>query len=754
MTTSQYIHRFLLLTLTVCIFGACSSTKFVPDSEYLLDRVEVSCQDKSLDAATLEPYIRQQTNSKWFSVFKIPLYTYSLAGRDTTAWLNRKLKSIGEEPVIYDPIQEELSRKDLIAAMHNLGYMHAQVEVARKHKGKKIRLNYQLSPGEAYKIGKVEYYVFDPQISSLLHLERADNQQLKSGSPFTVDRLDQERKRITSILNNEGYYKFHKDYIRFEADSARNENDIHLRLVLHAYQGAPTTETAQAGDSAANDRHSVFTLPLHPRYKIGEVRFHNSQESYSYLRESILRMYTQIKPGQWYSQRDLQNTYNNFARLGAVRYTNIRFTEQPDTTLNCDITISTHKPKSISIQPEGTNTAGDLGAAIALTYENRNLFHGSESFSLRLRGAFEAITGLEGYQDQDYQEYGIEAALSFPRLLAPFHIGQHNRLNGTRSNLSVSWNMQNRPEFHRRVFTTAWRYRWTHPRKNLAYRLDLIDLNYIYMPWISATFRADYLDNETSRNAILRYNYEDLFIMRIGFGLTYSGPTDIFRFNIETAGNLLDAIASAADTKVNNNGQHTLFNIAYAQYLKADFDYTHLLHFDQRNTLALHASLGIACPYGNSKILPFEKRYFSGGANSVRGWNVRELGPGRFRGTDGRIDFINQTGDMKLDFNAELRSRLFWKFQGALFVDAGNIWTLRNYEDQLGGQFKLKNLLRQMAVAYGAGLRLDFDYFLVRLDLGMKAINPAYNTHREHYPVYHPSIGRDLSVHFAVGLPF
>ena len=274
------------------------------------------------------------------------------------------------------------------------------------------------------------------------------------------------------------------------------------------------------------------------------------------------------------------------------------------------------------------------------------------------------------------------------------------------------------------------------------------------MPWISPTFKKDYLDDTQNRNAILRYNYENLFIMKIGFGVNYNNGTHALKASVETAGNILNALSSGARFKKNANGQHTLFNIAYAQYAKADIDYTRLLKIDDRNSLALHAGFGIAYPYGNSTVLPFEKRYFSGGANSVRGWSVRGLGPGRFRGTDGRIDFINQTGDMKLDLNAELRTKLFWKFNAALFVDAGNIWTLRNYEEQPGGQFKWSEFYKQIAVAYGLGIRLNFDYFLVRFDMGMKAVNPAYETSREHYPIIHPDLSRDFAFHFAVGLPF
>ena len=242
--------------------------------------------------------------------------------------------------------------------------------------------------------------------------------------------------------------------------------------------------------------------------------------------------------------------------------------------------------------------------------------------------------------------------------------------------------------------------------------------------------------------------------MKIGAGFSYSDGENAVRANIETAGNILRGLSNAFRFKQNKNGQYTLFNIAYAQYVKFDIDYTHLFHFDSRNSLAAHVDLGIAWPYGNSTVLPFEKRYFSGGANSVRGWTVRGLGPGRYRGSDGRIDFINQTGDVKLNLNLEYRSYLFWKLNGAAFIDAGNIWTLRNYAEQPDGQFNIVTFYKQIAVAYGLGLRLNFDYFILRFDVGMKAINPGYKTRNEHYAIFHPDFGRDIAFHFAVGLPF
>ena len=730
--------ELVFVAIVAAILAACSATKFVPDGDYMLQSVKVKSEPKGFDVAAVEPYIRQKANSKWFSLVKIPLGVYSMAGRDTTKWLNRTLQRIGEQPVVFDSTSAAATCGDLQTAMRNMGYLHADVDLKTKKKGKKLKAIYTLRPGAPYDIRHIHYDIQDDQIDDLLRTEDDSNLRLKEGMPFTIGKLDAERKRITSFLMNRGYYRFHKDFISYTADSARQSNEIDVTLHLAKYR-------------AGNQEQPVE----HPRYRVRNVNFLSGQEGRIGLRQRVLENNTAIRSGAFFSSADLQKTYNNFGRLQAVKYTNIKFTEVPDSNLlDCDIQVSMNKPSAISFQPEGTNTAGDLGAAASLTFENRNLFRGSEVFSVQLRAAFEAITGLEGYQNKDYEEYSVETKLTFPRFVAPFLSRNFKRRSTASSELSLSYDLQNRPEFHRRVFSTAWRYRWTTQNRHANYRFDLLDLNYVYMPWISETFKKDYLDSVSNRNAILRYNYEDLFIMKIGFGLTYNRGNHAFRANVETAGNLLSAIAYTAGLPKNGDDQFTLFNIAFAQYAKFDFDYTRLWQLDDHNQMVFHTGFGIAWPYGNSSVLPFEKRYFSGGANSVRGWSVRSLGPGSFRGTDGRIDFINQTGDMKFDLNLEYRTKLFWKFNGAAFIDAGNIWTLRNYAEQPGGQFKFSEFYKQIAVAYGLGIRLNFDYFVLRFDMGMKAVNPAYDDAREHYAFLHPNLKRDFSFHFAVGLPF
>ena len=709
-------YKITILVLPL-VLGACSVSKHVPEGEYILDKVEVKSDLEDFDASSLTQYVRQKEKPKLFSLFKNPF---------------------SRKPVIYDSLQASMTCRDLMTAMQNKGYLQAGVSLLTEKENKRLKATYLLHPGQPFLIGAVTYDIQDDSIQRLLRLDKPENQMIKPGQIFSVDALDNERKRIATILSNEGYFRFNKDFIQYSADTIAGSKDIDLTLQLFKYK---------ANSSAPEQQH--------PCYNIRNIRYLSNDSDRIHLRRQVLLNATAMQEGKPYDASALQRTYNNFARLQAVRYTNIRFAEVPDTNLlDCNIQVSTNKPSTISFQPEGINTAGDLGAAASVTYTNRNLFRGSEQLSIEFRGAYEAITGLEGYQDQNYTEYSVEAKLVFPRFLAPFLSKSFRRRQTASSEWAVSWDFQNRPEFHRRVFSTAWRYRWSEPKHHLSYRFDLLDLNYVYMPWISATFKEDYLDNVDNRNAILRYNYEDLFIMKTGFGITYNDGADALRANFESSGNLLNVLSSTVGFKKNDEGQHTLFNIAYAQYVKFDFDYTHLFQFDKRNALALHGGLGVAYPYGNSTVLPFEKRYFSGGANSVRGWGVRELGPGKFKGTDGRIDFINQTGDIKLDLNAEYRTSLFWKFQGAVFIDAGNIWTLRNYAEQPGGQFKFSEFYKQIAMAYGLGIRLNFDYFILRFDMGMKAINPAYESQKEHWAIIHPKFSRDFDFHFAVGLPF
>lgn len=758
--------------MTLLVAAGCSSTKYVPEGTYLLDEVNVHSDNKEVKPADLNIFIRQQPNTKWFNLIKTQLYIYNMSGRDTTKWVNRALRRVGDAPVIFDSYETERSRQEVEKAVRNLGYLGASVDAGTRFNGtKKIAVSYDVKTGRAYKVRSIQYDIPDTTIWNYMQQDSAAT-LLSEGMNMDINVLDNERARITTLLQQKGYYRFNKEYITYSADTTRNTYLIDLTMHLEPYR-------VNADSVQIN----------HPQYYVNQVHFYTeynaldndnnaqSEDSMMYngypvyyrgkpfIRPRVLVGNQRLQKGKLYNGDDVQQTYQNLNRLPVLRYTNIRFEElqRNDTSLvDAYIQLTKNKLRSISFEVEGTNSAGDLGAAAAVSLSNRNLFRGSETLTLRLRGAYEAVSGLQGdYRNESYTELSAEASINFPRILFPFL--NHGFVNRIRANtlFELRYNFQLRPEFTRIIASTGWSYQWSFKQQRVRHRIDLLDVNYLYMPWIHPDFKKKYLDDQ--QNYIVRYNYEDRLIVRSGYTFIYNsrgasmssnvfnGTSYTFRANIEAAGNWLYALAKLTNMRKNKDGEYAILNIPFAQYIKADFDFAKNIAIDNRNSIAYHVAFGIAFPYGNAEMIPFEKRYFAGGANSVRGWSVRSLGPGSFPG-DG--NFMNQTGDLKMEGSIEYRSNLFWKLAGAIFIDAGNVWTLRDYESQPGGQFRFNKFYKQIAVAYGIGFRIDLGFFILRFDGGMKAINPAYESGRERYPIIHPRFSRDFAFHFAVGYPF
>jgi outer membrane protein assembly factor BamA len=737
-----------------------------------LDEVKIHTDNKDIKPSALQSYVRQNPNSKWFSAIKIRLYIYGLSGRDSTRWINKQLRKIGDEPVIYNEGLARRSENEIAKAVQNMGYMGATVHTKTKIKKKKLKLSFEVTSGKPYIIRSIKREINDPKITACLQ-EDSLYSLLKEGMLFNVNVLDAERQRITNRLLRNGYYKFNKDFITYVADTVKNSYRVDLTLQVLPYR-AHINDTPKEHNQYTLNKVSFLTdydimqsSSLNSIYVNDSVHYNGIPIYYSnkpYLRPKILINNLRLQPGDLYDERDVQRTYNNFGRLSALKYTNIRFIETQigdSAKLDTYILLTKNEPQSVSFEIEGTNSAGDLGVAAAVSYLHRNLFRGSEQLSLKFRGAYEAISGLtQDYKNDNYTEYGVDASINFPRFLFPFLSSDFRSGIRATTEFRMQYNYQIRPEFSRVVASTSWSYHWIE-RQRAQHRIDLIDVNYLYMPSTSDTFKDLY---EGNKNYILEYNYKDRLIVRMGYTYNYNSvgasPTNntiasnsySIRTGIESAGNLLYTFSKLAGLSKNGKGEYSLLNIPFAQYIKADFDFAKNIVMDERNSLAYHFGMGIAIPYGNADVIPFEKRYFSGGANSVRGWSVRNLGPGSFSGDD---NFLNQSGDIKLDASVELRTDLFWKFQGALFVDAGNIWTLHNYsEEQPGGKFKFDRFYKQIAVAYGLGLRLDLDFFVIRVDGGMKAIDPVYGSGKQKYPVIRPKLDRDLAIHFAVGYPF
>ncbi|MDD4761008.1 MAG: BamA/TamA family outer membrane protein [Bacteroidaceae bacterium] len=757
---------FLILTTLLC---GCSSEKFIPEGKQMLTSVNLCSANRDFDASSFRSYVRQESNARWFNMFKVPLALYSLSGRDGSKSLNKFFRRIGEAPVIYDSTLMKSTREGLTLAMINKGYLRAatHVELKSDSKKRKVKLKFTMDPGHLYTVHSIDFDVDEPEIEKLIH-ENESRSLLKINMPCDASVLDAERERIVLLLHRHGYYNVLKNFITYDVDTMKGPDRIDL--LLRVQEKKMAKDTAQIY-TCYRIRNVVVDVNLENEnsltcdsfdYRGIRLRYHGKRQ----FRPNVI--YSQIKfvPGDVFNEDYVQATYRNFSNLQALRYAVIRMEPADSARLDCHVTLQANKVNGLSGELEGTNTSGDMGVAASTSFTNRNLFRGSEVWTTKLKGAFEAITGLEGYNDQNYFEISAETHLSFPRIIVPFMKEEkRRRLNGN-SEISLQYNSQQRPEFHRRVLTGAWSYWWLNDFNRIQQKLDVVSVNYVFMPWISNTFRHDYLDSISNRSAIIRYSYENLFIVNSAYSFTYKSAGAMangsiyqknayqIRLNVESAGNMLYLLAQATKAKRNNEGDFTLFNVAFAQYAKFDFDYARSFLINSHNSFAIHGAFGVAFPYGNASIIPFEKRYFAGGPNSVRGWSIRELGPGSYIGKDGKVDFINQTGNLKLLFSAEWRSYLFWKFNGAFFVDAGNVWNTRNYDVQPGGQFRFDKFYKQIAMSYGLGLRLNLDYFILRLDWGVKAIDPAYESGRKHYPIIHPNLSDDVTFHFAVGLPF
>ncbi len=755
------------------ILACCSSVKHVPDGEYLLDRVNIVVDgDNSVRSEELVNFLRQQPNHKVLGFARLQLATYSLSGRDTTKWYNFWLRRIGQPRVSYDEGLTDASRRQLRQALVNRGYLGADVTVDTvfSPERKRAKVTYNIATGAPHIINSLSYNIEDSIVRDIL-LEDSLLIDITPGDHFDRAHLDEVRGAITARLRDKGYYSFKRDYITFTADTVRGSKDIELTLNLRnpgerdttlvphhrIYAIRSVTFLTEDGASAAH--------PDTVRYRGMDFVYGSDR----YIKPSALYDMCFLEPGQIYRSSAVDKTYASLSRLSILRFINIELEPAGRVgdmeLLDAVISISRNRKQSVSVELEGTNSEGDLGFGVGATYQNRNLGHRSELLTVKFRTSYESLSGnLEGLVNKRFSEYAGEVGITFPKFVLPFASRSFKKRMQATTEFALSLNYQERPEYTRIIAGAAWRWKWNNRLRdyNSRHTFDLIDINLVRLPRST----IDFIDQIAPTNPLLRYSYEDHFIMRLGY--TYyrtnrripTAEINAFamqprvittRFAVESAGNVLYALSHLFAGN-RPDGVYKVFGVQYSQYIKGEADYTFTRNFNSRNALAFHAGFGIAYPYGNSSMVPFEKRFYAGGANGVRGWGVRTLGPGCYDARNSVTDFINQCGDINLILSMEYRAKLFWVFEGALFIDAGNIWTIHNYPNQPGGMFKFNSFYKQIAAAYGLGIRMDFTYFLLRFDLGFKAHNPAMN--QEPWPIIHPKWGRDANFHFSVGYPF
>lgn len=734
--------------LVLCLMS-CNTTKFVPQGEYLLNKANIKVEDtKEVAVSDLKNYLQQKQNTEILGFLKLQLGIYNTASLDTAKWTSKNARRIGEAPVIYAPELTDRSMVQLKKAMQNKGYFTAQVDTTITVKDRKVNITYHVTAGEPYIIRR---YRVGFEHEELKQIAQDQRRLISEGMQFDVDMLNQERQRIARAMRRNGCYYFDEDMIQFVADTTRLKKQVDVTVKLSDY----VTQLSPEEQAQVFRHYKISHVHFHIDYEIGRApegeRMRASMKGdYEFtwigdqlLRENVLIRNCPIQPGDKYNEVRVERAYSNLNQLAPIKYVDISFDPISEDELDCHIVLSRSKLNSISVEAEGTYSAGDWGIAAGVGYANRNLFKGAEEFT---------IDGRTSYEWRQNGGRAIEAkastGLKFPNSLA----------------IDLNYNYQTRPEeYTRSIFGAGLQYQLRQRLSRWQHQFRFADISYVYLPWISDAFRDQFLQSTN----ILKYSYENHFIVGWGYSGSYSSflsrqpyrsYTNV-NYNIETAGNLMLGLAEAFRFPTDSEGKYTLFGTRFAQFAKADVSFTYNQIFNPSHRLVYHADLGLAVPYANSQAVPFEKRYFAGGANSVRGWTARSLGPGGYRGNGSMIDFNNQSGDIRLNLSVEYRAKVWSIIELAAFVDAGNIWTIFDYETQPNGQFHWNEFYKQIALAYGVGVRLDFSIFVFRVDFGVKLYDPS-RMYGELYGTQWRTISNglnwqeDMSFHFAIGYPF
>lgn len=749
-----------LSIILILVLSACKSTKFVDDGEYLLDKVTIRTNNKNIKKDELKEYIRQTPNAAVLSTWRMQLGIYNLAPKDTTSKFKRfwrkTFHKIGDPPVIYNSGLTSLSVQQLKRQLQNKGYFNANVESRIDSAHKKVRVEYLITSNQPYRLNNYDVEIRNPQ---LLRIARDSSRtMIRHNMIFDSDVFSAERDRITNTFRQNGYYYFNKEYLAYSADSTISNHKVNLTLEMHNQIKTQTDTAHQIIYRKYTIRKVIFyvnkdaalTDDLQDTSKLDTTQFRDFimvTAGKRFIKLDALVQNTFINPGMTYSDKAVERTYQALSALGPVKYVNISFKESGPETLDCYVVMVPAKTVSLSTEAEGTYTEGFWGIAGNVNYVQRNVFKGAETLSLNFRGAFEK------QKDVWAQEYGIQAGIRYPRFLSPVGSYDFKRNIHASTEFTTSYGYINRPsEFTTTNIGAGMSYSWI----NRLYRhqLQLFELSFVQFPRVDATFKAKYIDSKLYNP----YNYADHFIMRTGYSGSYSNFNaarplrnyNTARYSLETAGNILFAVSSLINAPKEADGTYKLVGVRFAQYIKGEYNTSYHQIFDRDNKMVYHIGVGIGIPYGNATEIPYEKRFYSGGANSVRGWTESQLGPGSYKRIVNASRDFNQVGDFKLDMNMEYRSKLFWIMEAALFFDAGNIWTYQKYDTQPLGDFQLNSFYKQIALAYGLGLRFDFSFFIFRFDVGMKLHDPAGSVD---WKWSKPKFD-NTAFHFAIGYPF
>jgi len=774
---------FLILSV-LTIITSCSSTRKVPDGKFFLKNNSVIINDNNISKEDISGLIKQKPNKKFFGI-KFKLWFYNISRTDNPKGFSKFLQRIGEPPVILDTLKIKSSIEQISLYLSNHGYFSSNIEKGIIYRNKKAKVTYNINVEEPYRINKIEYAVEDKELVNTI-LARTGSSYLREGDIFNTEKFEKERDRITNYLKNNGYFAFNKDFIAYTVDSSLNSKKMNVRLIVKS----PKLKIID-GDT--------IVYPKHIKYKISEIfiypdfnpmaedslkkdtliysipQFENRKifNRYSFIYHNKMRIKPQtlsqsvfINTSSFFNLTDVEQTYNRLSELKNFRFININFNESDNRiddsiqnckNLICNIELSRNKVNSYSTEIEASNSSGYFGITGNILFQNRNFFKGAEIFNIRLKGVLDNQKINIYTSDKDRPlfntyETGIELGFEIPKFLIPIAEERFSKYFKPKTIISTGYHYQNRPDFIRTITMASFGYEWKQ-KKYIQHFLNPIEVNAVKI-YPDSSIKASI---EAIADKRLKYQYTDHFILNLRYIFTYNTQElnkrnnfTFFRANIETAGNFLYLTKKLFDDNRNEEGDYEVFNLIYSQYARFEIELRRYIYFNRTNNLVLRANGGWGIPYGNSKQLPYEKSFISGGTNDIRAWRLRTLGPGSYYDTI--IENFDRVGDISIKFNIEHRFQIYKFLHGAFFADAGNIWLNKPNAQFPDGDFVLSKLPQQIALGAGFGFRLDINFFIIRIDAAIPIKDPTRP--KDNQWVVGETKLKSVVFNFGIGYPF
>ena len=757
--------------LVALLLSSCSIRRFVPEGKYLVKSNKVVIEKKGTEISksgvskyiSLKPYKSTlQNNIPTWIYYKWERHPQSVIWK----WLN---KNFGRQPRYYDKSEADNSMTQMMRYLNNVGYFNSKVThtVTIKKRKKLAKVTYHVYPTQPYRVKAIKYVIEDSLVRTYI-MRDSTKFPLKEGDIYNAYSLDEQRELITERLKNSGYYYFNRDHIYFEVDS--NFMNHTLDITMRLKKNDLAYKKYQIRDISIYPNFSVFRMNEKPSDSASLVtefgrrrKITNTLDFYYFGKpqvkpQTFLRSINIIE-GFPYSQRLVTSTYKSLSNFRLFSNVNIQFDSVPNDSLNlldCRITMQQNDIHSFTVQAESTHSDGDLGIKGSFSYTNKNIFHGAETFQLSLKGGLEAqrLIGVEedesGKKVFNTRELGITASLLFPKFLSPFDFNDFARDYMPTTSVSLGFNSQIRYYYSRYISMASLSYDWKGLNR-VGHTLSPIYLNSVKIADINPTFQS-YLDAETSQRKKDQYTSHLIFGTRYSFiynsqRFNQEGSFIYLRVDLESSGNLL-SLFNKTKLITESEGRHHLFGIPYAQYLRSSFDFRQHLDLGDESWLVFRQFIGLGLPYGNSKDLPFERSFYAGGSNGLRGWLYRTVGPGGYVPTNENIE---KTGDLQLEVNAEYRFPVYDMFNGAVFVDAGNVWAYHPNESMPNAEFKFNSFYNQIALDAGIGVRMDVSFLIIRLDFAYAMRNPYPNENGSYWRF---GSGDNIRMQIGIGYPF